>query len=199
MGTGTGTPVSTTARTTMADLITYVRELIDDADEDDFTDIQVEQRLDLTRVRVRRVRMDKDVVEKKYKAPDTFLEGNDSTWTGSPVIAIWDGQTASASEVTPGESDSWNLIDGKVTFATDQDSTYYADYYHYDPYLAASHLCYALMGKKTLTAGMAQSGGVVRSRAELVMMARSFRQMAKPRKAEVLRLRRNRYNVGGRM
>ena len=183
------------ARSTMSYLITEVEQLIDDTSNTYFTDDQIQAALDTTRVRLMRVRLHKDVVDKTYIAPEGWLEGvvDDDTgsWTGSPTVALWDGRTDGASEITP---DAWSLREGVFTFTSDQDDVYYLDAWAYDPYLAAGRLCQRLAARSSITPGWGETGGAIRGRRELLVLAREYFAQAKPRVFEVRRIRKNAYS-----
>lgn len=174
----------------MAQLITYVRGKIDDASSGDFTDDQIQQELDSIRQRFTRKKLDKDPPETLYLSPiGGYLEGvaSGGTWSGASVIAIYDGPTAGATEITP---DDWNLIDGSFTFTSDQNDVYYLSCWRYDPHYSAAMLLISYGAKKTTTAGWAESGGVVRSRTVLGGVIRDLMSLARPRTKNINRVYR---------
>ncbi len=154
-------------RTTMADLITKVREEIDDTDSTYFTSQQVQDELDREdcRLFIDRELLIPDVKEKVYKSNYGMYEGDASTWSGSEIIAIYDTLSDSATEKDP---DSWSLIDGSFTYTSDQnDPSRYLTGFSYDINRAAGRLFFKLAAKTTITPGPSETGGAIRSRAEL--------------------------------
>ena len=177
------------ARSTMAWLITAVRNEIDDGDSTYFTDDEIQDVLDTSRRRIKRRKLVNDVYEKIYSAQIGGFEGvkNDDagSWSGSPTIALYDGTTDGATEYTP---DEWNLVDGTFTFTSDQDEVLFLDAWSYDIHLAAADLLRRLASKTTITPGWGETGGQMRSRDDLLYLAHEQRKLARPMVVRARRL-----------
>lgn len=184
------------ARATMAWLITEVRGLIDDTDSTYFTDNQVQDVLDNTRLPlIYRELLEKDRERKVYTSARKGFEGvvDDVTgsWSGDTTIAIWNSVGAGATEFTP---DAWNLRNGTFVFTVGQDRNLWLDAYEYDAYLSAAELLERLSVKRSITPGAGETGGAIRGRFELTVLADRYRRRAKPRRGTITR----RYGSGSR-
>ena len=167
------------ARTTMADLITRVREIIDDTSSTHFTDLQVQAELDRRDVRlyIDRELLVVDTLEKLYRSNYENFEGDADTWSAAPTIEIYDTESTSGTAQTP---DSYNLITGTFTYTSDQnDQTRYLTGWSYDIHRAAGRLFMLLATKTTITPGAGETGGAIRGRAELRWLAQMQFSMAR--------------------
>jgi hypothetical protein len=188
------------ARSTQAYNIARVRLLLNDSDSVLFTDDEViEDVLDDVSWRLpHRQKLSYNPSLKLYVSPDRDFEGeiddDAGAWTGTAnpeILAIYDGRTSSASEVTP---DTWNLRRGSFGFTTAQtDRSYYIEGWINDPYLAASRLCERLVLKSSITPGTGETGGAIVGRYDYERMARTYRAQAKFRVIEIKRSRRNEF------
>lgn len=183
------------ARTTMAWLITRVRQLIRDTDSVLFTDDEdIEDVLDSVSWRIRRQKLVYATDLKLYLSADRDFEGTveTGTWTGTAnpeIICIYDGRAKGASAVTP---NTWNLRRGSFGFTTAQtDRSYYLDAWVHDPYVAASILCEELVLEPTITPGAGETGGATVGRYDYERMAKTRRARGKARPIEIKRARRN--------
>lgn len=173
------------ARVGMAWIIAEVRILIDDGDATFFTDNQIQDVLDSTmlphndRELLMRNR-DDTVYESRFRDFEGVVDDETGSWSGDPTIAIWNSYGPGGTEVNP---DSWSLRNGVFVYTTSQDRNLWLDSYIYDPNLAASDLCKRLSAKSSITPGAGETGGAIRGRYELRLLAREYRQDAKPRRA----------------
>lgn len=172
----------------MADIITRLRRMVFDINSEIWTDDNLEDLLDQYRIPIRRELLSKNVVEKIYYSAYTILEGDSSSWTGDPTIALWSDPTDSATEVDP---DSWNLIDGSFVFTTSRDNDYYLDAWSYRRalHMAASD-CFEEGAADPSTAAVWGRGGVYHSSTPPMQLAQIHRSRAGARSSKIVRVRR---------
>ncbi len=167
-------------RTTMADLITRVRGIVNDSDSVLFPlDQTIQDQLDREdcRLFIDRELLIPDVKEKVYQSSYDMFEGDASAWSGAEVIAIYDTLSDSAQEKNP---DSWDLIGGTFTYTSDQnDPSRYLTGFSYDIYRAAARLCMNLYLKSSITPGAGETGGAIVGRYDYRSAAREFFAMAR--------------------
>lgn len=173
----------------MSWLITEVRNYIDDRSSDYFTDNEVENILDETRLPfISRELLQRDRERKVYHSLHTLFEGvvdaNAGSWTGASTITLWASMGTGATEITP---DAWNLRRGVFTFTTAQGGNLYLDAYEYDVHLASAELFMQLAARTSITPGVGETGGAIRGRAELSGLAEAQRRRAKWRPGHIIR------------
>ena len=164
------------ARATMAYVITMLRELCYDEDSARWTDDQLEQRLDVHRTRVNREQLANDAQVKIYQSAHRLFEGDASSWSGDPTVALWDSPANGATEKDP---DTFNLEAGTFTFTTGQGSVYYLDgwSYYYAMYMAAAY-CLRVKSSDPAFAHLWGEGGIYHSSTPPLMLAREYQREA---------------------
>lgn len=175
-------------RTTMADLITKVREEIDDTSSTYFTDQQVQDELDKDdcRLYVDREILEVDTLQKTYLSYYNMFEGDASTWSAADTIEVYATPGIEAAARPP---DSWNLIDGTFVYTARQtDLSRYLTGWSYDIHRAAGRLFQKLSAKTTITPGPGETGGAIRSRAELRFLAQMQFNAARPVSRQINRV-----------
>jgi len=120
------------ARSSLAYLITLLRQRINDADSDVWTDNELEKTLDLNRRIIRRKKLDASVDRLEFTIKFQLLEGTNaySTEAGAAwdddrtIIKLWNSSASGATAITP---DAWNLVDGVMRFTSEQTEIVYMD------------------------------------------------------------------------
>lgn len=179
----------------MSDIITHVRKMIDDPNDVVFTDDEdIQDVLDESRDYLYRRLLRHDPENKRYWAPPGYgwFEGSQSSWSGDPTIALWNGRTSGATEYTP---DSFNLIQGEFTFTSDQDTSLYLDGYSYDVNLAAGRLLYRMAAMAMPTGSWQNAGSAIQARDQIRTAARMYFQLARPKEIQVTRSRKEYWRI----
>ena len=158
------------ARSTMAELISLVRTIINDTGSVAFTDDEtIEDYLDMEiHAEMSHKLMSKNVEELIYYSPYKFLED---------TVVIYDGPSDDAATISSSTYTA-NLIKGTFTFTSDQDDDYYMSGTAYRLDAAVARCFEQLANDPTKTRSWAQSGGEIMTRNELFSTARYYRRLA---------------------
>jgi hypothetical protein len=187
------------ARSTMAYLITRVRQLLRDTSSVLFSDDEdIERALDEVSWYPGRERLNYNKTQKMYISPARDYEGlvdeDAGAWSGTAdpeLISIYTNRTKSASTVTP---DTWDLRRGRFGFTTAQsDRSLFIDAWVHDPYLAASILCGELVLEPSITPGAGETGGAIVGRFDYERAEQRYLRRAKTRPIEIKRSRENEF------
>ncbi|NOZ27968.1 MAG: hypothetical protein GXP39_07950 [Chloroflexi bacterium] len=170
------------ARTTMADLITRLRRLINDSGTSQtWTDDELQDFLDARRLDVRRARLRPETTWAAGTVTYTDYYADYGDWESDAVLEDADGD-----DLTPSSSD-W--LTGHWTFA-DQDPPVFITGKSYDLYAAAADVLEAWAAKVALEFDFDADGGRFRrsqKREALLELAKRYRRRSRPQVAVMVR------------
>ena len=188
LGTQGNFDTEASARSSMAWLIAHLRIMINDTDEDVWTDLALQNYLDMHSNIISREKLFKDPEERVFSSQNRTFEGatsastvptgTSSTWTGAgdatDVINIWDSSGNDATVITP---DNYNLASGVFTFSTDQDGKiYYLDARWYDLHAVIAD-CMEQLAMNPQKAKQWERGGVSYTHYDYMDMAEYHRKL----------------------
>jgi len=167
------------ARTTMAWLITHVRNMIGDPGSEIWSDDEdIESFLDAYVEHISRVALKCDPDKRNYVSPYSWLEGSTSSWSGSgsvsDVINIWGSSSSNATAYTP---DSFNLKNGIFTFDEDQDKDLWLQCRTYNVNMSAGMLMLAV-GANPERAKKWSRGGIKHEISDPLKLAKLYFSMS---------------------